>query len=109
MWRTILRWGTPVINSAIQRIVKNPKSTAAGAAGGVLVPVIAYLETQGCSLSTFDYVGLGAVIFGWGALSTDADKAIVTHADGRVSTVPVDPGPPTAGDDVHVNEGGNSF
>lgn len=99
----------PIINSAIQRIVKNPKSTTAGATGGVLVPVIAYLETQGCALATLDYVGLGAVIFGWGALSTDADKALVTHEDGKVSTVPVDPRPPTAGDEAHVKEGGNSF
>lgn len=105
----ILALCKPFLNSAIQRLVENPKSTAAGAAGGVLVPVIAYLETQGCALSTFDYVGLGAVLFGWGALSTDADKALVTHTDGTVSTVTVDPGPPTVGDEQHVKEGGNSF
>lgn len=83
----LLKWAAPWIDGAIQRAIKNPRTTFGGGAVAIaLEAVFQYLESQGCALGNVHYVAL--VPFVQGALSTDG---------------------PSEMEDAHTRDGGNAF
>jgi hypothetical protein len=100
-------WALRFGNSFIQRTLANPTTTfGVGTVGGIVATVVAAVGAPGCPHYTINYVEIFAAVQAGGALLTDGNKALVHHADGQVSTVPVDPG---IGDERHTRQGGNSF
>lgn len=74
------------LDSTVQRVFMNPRSTKLGLFwGGIAEGGIAYLKTHGCDLGTMEWFGgLGPALYG--AYQTEKDRVIVVNGSGRPET-----------------------